>query len=79
MPAGSDDGGSIEAAGASGKEGSGGSSRTPPRRMGGPSHFQFELDKQLTYLDELELIGVDEARLRACGWNTDPMLDHAPG
>jgi hypothetical protein len=42
-------------------------------------HFQFKLDKQSTFLDEMELIGVDEVRLRACGWTTDAMLDHAPG
>jgi hypothetical protein len=42
-------------------------------------HFQYKLGKQPTFLDEMELIGVDEARLRACGWTTDAMLDHAPG
>lgn len=42
-------------------------------------HFQYKLDKQPTFLDEMELIGVDEARLRSCGWTTDAMLDHAPG
>ena len=42
-------------------------------------HFQYFLDTQGTFLDEMELIGVDEAHLRSCGWNTDAMLDHAPG
>jgi hypothetical protein len=42
-------------------------------------HFQYKLDKQTTFQDEMELIGVDEARLRICGWNDDATLDHAPG
>jgi hypothetical protein len=42
-------------------------------------HFQFKLDKQATFLDEMELIGYDESMLRAAGWNTPAMLDHAPG
>ena len=42
-------------------------------------HFQYKVDKQPTFLDEMELIGVDEARLRACGWTTDAVLDYAPG
>lgn len=42
-------------------------------------HFQYALDKQPTFLDEMELIGYTEAQLRAAGWSTDAMLDHAPG
>jgi hypothetical protein len=42
-------------------------------------HFQFKKDKQPTFLDEMELIGYTEARLRACGWNSDALLDHPPG
>jgi hypothetical protein len=42
-------------------------------------HFQFKKDKQPTFLDEMELIGYTEARLRACGWNSDALLDHRPG
>ena len=42
-------------------------------------HFQYKLDKQATFLDEMELIGYSEDRLRSCGWNSDQMLDHAPG
>jgi hypothetical protein len=79
MPAGSDDGGSIEAAAASGKEVERWILAHAATAHGGSSHVEFELDKQLTFRDEVELIGVDEVRLRARGWNTDPMLDHAPG
>src|SRR5688572_19815449 len=42
-------------------------------------HFQYKLDKQETFLDEMELIGYSEAKLRAAGWNTVDLLDHAPG
>jgi len=42
-------------------------------------HFQYKPDKQATFLDEMELIGYTEQRLRLCGWPTDEMLDHAPG
>ncbi|HEX3695077.1 MAG TPA: hypothetical protein VH374_06765 [Polyangia bacterium] len=42
-------------------------------------HFQYKLDKQVTFLDEMELIGYSEAKLRSCGWTSDQMLDHAPG
>jgi hypothetical protein len=42
-------------------------------------HFQYTLDKQPTFLDEMELIGYSETALRKAGWTTDAMLDHAPG
>jgi len=42
-------------------------------------HFQYKLDKQPTFLDEMELIGYTEDFLRKNGWPTDEMLDHAPG
>lgn len=42
-------------------------------------HFQYALDKQATFLDELELTGKTEDDVRAAGWNTDAMLDHPPG
>jgi hypothetical protein len=42
-------------------------------------HFQYKLDKQATFLDEMELIGYSEAKLRSCGWTTDKLLDAAPG
>jgi hypothetical protein len=42
-------------------------------------HFQYKLDKQPTFLDEMELIGYTEDFLRKSGWPTDEMLDHAPG
>jgi hypothetical protein len=42
-------------------------------------HFQYKLDKQPTFLDEMELIGYTEAQLRAAGWSSPQMLDHAPG
>jgi hypothetical protein len=42
-------------------------------------HFQYKVDKQPTFLDEMELIGYSEAKLRRCGWTTDDLLDHAPG
>lgn len=42
-------------------------------------HFQFVLDRQPTFLDEMELVGYSESDLRRAGWNTDAMLDHAPG
>ena len=42
-------------------------------------HFQYMIDLQPTFLDEMELIGVSEADLRAAGWSTDADLDHTPG
>ena len=42
-------------------------------------HFQYKVDKQATFLDEMELIGYSEKQLREAGWNTDEMLDHPPG
>jgi hypothetical protein len=42
-------------------------------------HFQYKQDIQATFLDEMELVGYSESKLRACGWTTDEMLDHAPG
>jgi hypothetical protein len=42
-------------------------------------HFQYKLDKQETFLDEMELIGYTEKQLREAGWNTEEMLDHKPG
>jgi hypothetical protein len=42
-------------------------------------HFQYHVDKQPTFLDEMELIGYSESMLRKCGWPTDEALDHAPG
>lgn len=42
-------------------------------------HFQYCVDKQATFSDELELIGVSESRLRTCGWSTDAQLDRKPG
>ena len=42
-------------------------------------HFQYVLDRQPTFLDEMELIGYSEIHLRKAGWTTDAMLDHAPG
>jgi hypothetical protein len=42
-------------------------------------HFQYVLDKEPTFLDEMELIGYSESDLRRAGWTTDAMLDHAPG
>lgn len=42
-------------------------------------HFQYKLDKQATFLDEMELIGYSEQKLQSCGWQTPALLDHAPG
>ncbi|MFY0529348.1 peptidoglycan-binding domain-containing protein [Archangium gephyra] len=42
-------------------------------------HFQYKLDKQETFLDEMELIGFTEKQLREAGWETEEMLDHQPG
>ena len=41
-------------------------------------HFQWVPDKQATFQDECELVGVSEAQLRGCGY-TDADLDHPPG
>ncbi len=42
-------------------------------------HFQYTVDKQATFEDELELVGFTEEQIRAAGWSTDAELDHAPG
>jgi hypothetical protein len=42
-------------------------------------HFQYIVDKQATFLDEMELIGYSEDQLRKAGWSDDAMLDHLPG
>ncbi|MDB4987872.1 MAG: peptidoglycan-binding protein [Myxococcaceae bacterium] len=42
-------------------------------------HFQYKLEKQPTFLDEMELVGYSEAKLKAAGWASTEMLDHAPG
>jgi hypothetical protein len=49
-------------------------------------HFQFIIDRQETFSDELELIGFDEAALRkvknqagTLKWPDDAHLDHRPG
>jgi hypothetical protein len=42
-------------------------------------HFQYKLDKQATFLDEMELIGYSERKLQSCGWQSPTLLDHAPG
>ena len=42
-------------------------------------HFQYTKDKQVTFEDELELIGKTEGDIKAAGWSTDAELDHAPG
>ena len=42
-------------------------------------HFQYKLEKQPTFLDEMELIGYSEAKLKAAGWSSTEALDHAPG
>ena len=35
--------------------------------------------EQATFLDEMELIGYSEQKLRLCGWDSDALLDHPPG
>jgi hypothetical protein len=42
-------------------------------------HFQYRLNKQATFLDEMELFGYSEADLRRAGWISDAQLDHKPG
>jgi peptidoglycan hydrolase-like protein with peptidoglycan-binding domain len=42
-------------------------------------HFQYSLDKQATFEDELELIGFTEQQIKDAGWSTDAELDHKPG
>jgi hypothetical protein len=42
-------------------------------------HFQYALNKQDTFSDELELVGYTEDQLRRAGWSTDANLDHKPG
>jgi len=42
-------------------------------------HFQYIVDIQATFQDEMELIGVTEDELRSAGWAKDEELDHKPG
>jgi len=42
-------------------------------------HFHYNKDISETFQDEMELIGHDEATLRANGWDTDAKLDRKPG
>lgn len=42
-------------------------------------HFQYKVDVQETFLDELELIGKTEEQVKAAGWKTVAELDHKPG
>ncbi|HTQ02488.1 MAG TPA: hypothetical protein VMI54_01485, partial [Polyangiaceae bacterium] len=42
-------------------------------------HFQYTVDKQATFLDEVELIGFSEKELISRGWKTLADRDHAPG
>jgi hypothetical protein len=42
-------------------------------------HFQYIVDRQATFLDEVELIGFTEKEVKARGWKTEADLDHAPG
>jgi len=41
-------------------------------------HFHYEVDLQETFLDEVELIGVSEDKLKTAGWSTVDM-DKKPG
>lgn len=41
-------------------------------------HFQYSVEKQATFSDEMELVGVTEAQLQTAGWGTND-LDHRPG
>jgi hypothetical protein len=41
-------------------------------------HFQWRPDKQITFQDECELVGISEKQLRDAGY-TDVELDHPPG
>lgn len=42
-------------------------------------HFQFTVDLQKTFEDELELIGFSEADIGKAGWTTDAQKDNPPG
>lgn len=42
-------------------------------------HFQYNVDIQKTFFDELELIGITKKQLMDAGWNTLTQLDHNPG
>jgi len=42
-------------------------------------HFQYTVDKQATFLDEVELAGFTEDDAIKGGWDTDAELDHPPG
>ena len=39
-------------------------------------HFQYQVDVQETFLDELELVGYDEQTVRNSGWKKDVELDY---
>lgn len=41
-------------------------------------HYQWAADKQSTFQDEVELIGISEKQLKNAGY-TDGEMDHAPG
>jgi len=41
-------------------------------------HFQYLLDKQHTFEDECELVGISEKDLKSAGYS-DGDLDHRPG
>jgi hypothetical protein len=42
-------------------------------------HFQYAPDKQATFQDEMELIGITAEEMDKQGWDTDAMKDHKPG
>lgn len=42
-------------------------------------HFQYMVDVQQTFQDEMELIGITEKQLVKAGWTTEAELDHRPG
>lgn len=42
-------------------------------------HFQYTIDIQSTFQDELELVGFNEQQIRNAGWKTDDELDNKPG
>lgn len=42
-------------------------------------HFQYTVDKQSTFLDEVELIGFTEKEVKSRGWTTEADLENPPG
>jgi hypothetical protein len=42
-------------------------------------HFQYAIEKQAAFSDEMEFIGVSDAQLQTAGWSTNGDLDHRPG